>query len=149
MCPDHHIIKTIITPDCYSNVLKDELYECDMSLEEILNQPLIFKNTGMLYDGYTTTYPFEREKARNELEWIRYNFGKLMIYESYFLWYSDYFPLYSNTFQVLMNKEGALPIEWRYYIAIMVLDNYLGCFNNKIRLSSESFKSYFSNKRWK
>jgi hypothetical protein len=120
VCPDHYIINNIITPECYPNVLKDELYECDMSLKDILNYPLELKSKGILFENYTTTYPFDRDKASSELDWIRHNFGKLMIYESYFLWYSDYFLLYSNTFQILMNEEGTLPLEWRYFIAIMV-----------------------------
>jgi hypothetical protein len=89
-------------------------------LDEILNFPLDVKPKGNLFDNYITSYPFEKEIAANELDWIIQHYGKIMIYETIFLWYSNYFPLYSHTFQVLMSEEGAIPLTWRYYIAIMV-----------------------------
>jgi hypothetical protein len=101
----------------------DDVYEkCTYTLDEILEYPMKVKKKGSLFNNYKTSYPFEKDIAEKEFEWITNNYGKLMIYEAMFLWFSNYFPLYSQTFQALMCEEGTIPDTWRYYIAIMVRD---------------------------
>jgi hypothetical protein len=86
-----------------------------------LEYPIKVKKKGTLFKDYKTSYPFEAEIAEKEFDWVTKNYGKILIYENMFLWYSNYFPLYSQTFNVLMNEEGAIPETWRYYIAIMAV----------------------------
>lgn len=47
---------------------------------------------------------------------------KHYFYEYFYLWFaSDYYQLQRNTVFHLMKKDGILPLNWKYYIAIMAV----------------------------
>lgn len=45
--------------------------------------------------------------------------GRILLHETFFIWFADYFPLYKNTISILLNDDVLLPITWKYYLAIM------------------------------
>lgn len=51
---------------------------------------------------------------------FNYNDGKITHLEQLLLWFPDYLNLHFQTKTTLMMSSGPLPIDWRFYIAIMV-----------------------------
>jgi hypothetical protein len=85
------------------------------------------KPFGKLFEDYTTSYPFERTKAYKELNELSYSYGRILIYENFFFWFSEIIPKYINSLYVIMEEEGNVPITWRYYIAIMAVST-INCY---------------------
>ncbi len=53
-------------------------------------------------------------------EIFNYNDGKITNLEQILLWFPDYLNLQFQTKTSLMMGSGPLPLDWRFYIAIMV-----------------------------
>lgn len=85
------------------------------------------KQPGKLFENYITSYPFDRNLARKELNEISYSYGRILIYENFFFWYSGIIPKYINSLYVIMEEEGNVPITWRYYIAMMAVST-INCY---------------------
>jgi hypothetical protein len=124
-CTDFDLLQFIIDSEWLPQVFSREneshlLFEENIShqYDKVFNMKLEWKKLGSLFDSYVTSYPFSANKAREELKLLS---GRILVYENFFLWFSDYIPLYKKTLEVLMNEEGLIPLDWRYFIAIMAV----------------------------
>jgi hypothetical protein len=93
----------------------------DIQLEEILTLPLQMKESGKYFEKHVTSYPFDKATALDELKLLANTFGRILVYENFFFWFSGSITIYNNTFQTLMEGEGIIPIDMRYYIGIMAV----------------------------
>jgi hypothetical protein len=98
-----------------------------LEIDEILSIPRKFKPFGKLLEDYTTSYPFDRNTAYKELNELSYSYGRILIYENFFFWYSGIIPKYVNSLYVIMEEEGNIPVTWRYYIAMMAVST-INCY---------------------
>ncbi len=124
-CKDFDMLQFIIDsewlPQVFSRDNESPLHfeeNISLQIDKVLNMKLEWKKLGSLFDSYVTSYPFSANKAREELKLLS---GRILVFENFFLWFSDYIPLYKKTLDVLMNEEGYFPIDWRYFIAIMAV----------------------------
>ncbi len=123
-CSDWELIDFIIELDWLPEIFKRENFYSEyktLPIDKILETKLEYKPLGGLFDKYTTSYPFSQEKANKELKILSERSGRLLIYEAFFLWFSDYVPHYVKSLEVLMDEEGLLPFDWRYFIALMAV----------------------------
>lgn len=95
--------------------------DIEQFISKLTNESPRLKSYGSLFSGYNTTYPFDGESIKNLATRIAYNFGEILLYERFFLWYSGLFEMYIKTVEVLMQEEGTIPIIHRYFIAIMAV----------------------------
>lgn len=89
--------------------------------------PRKLKPLGKLFEDYTTSYPFDRNTTFKELKELCYSYGRILIYENFFFWYSGIIPKYVNSLFVIMEEEGNVPVTWRYYIAMMAVST-INCY---------------------
>lgn len=124
-CADSELVSLLLpnkdVPQIFSKDINYIKNTKNYELEQILNIPLELKPLGNLFYSYTTTYPFDREKALEDLKRIAYSKGFLLIHENFFFWFGGYIPFYESTLSICMESEGILPVPWRYYIAIMAV----------------------------
>lgn len=91
------------------------------SLFDILDYPLKYKAFDNLLSGeYITTYPYSIEIALDEFYQLIKFKAKVSIHEAFFLQFSGLVTAYLKTLNIILDHEGAIPLDWRYYIAIMV-----------------------------
>jgi hypothetical protein len=124
---DRELISVHIPNNEMPKIFKNEKYHENLitsedpisCLDEILNLPLKMKTLGSLFESYATSYPFEKDTAINEILAVGTT-GRLLIHESFYLWFSGYYDLHKQTLKLMMKEEGTLPVTWRYFLAIMV-----------------------------
>ena len=75
-----------------------------------------------------------------------FNSGKIPHLERVLLWFPDYLNRHYQTKNCLMTVPGALPLDWRFYIAIMAVSCY-GC-NYLFNHLSHQFLTYGGEKEW-
>jgi hypothetical protein len=92
-----------------------------MKICELVNREVVMKDTDSLFDDYVSTYPFSKVNALNTLQSINLKAGRMLLYEGFFLWFSEYYPLYCNTLNRLMGNDKYFPITWKYYLALMAV----------------------------
>ncbi len=54
------------------------------------------------------------------LEVFNINDGKISYLDTMLLWFPDYLTVYINSINTILFGDGALSIDWRFYIALMV-----------------------------
>jgi len=111
----------IFNPENYFEKVKK------MEIDEILSMPRKLKPLGKLFENYNTSYPFDRSTAWKELAELSFSYGRILIYENFFFWYSGIIPKYNTSLYVLMEEEGNVPVTWRYYIALMAVST-INCY---------------------
>jgi hypothetical protein len=74
------------------------------------------------------------------------NKGKLYLFEHFFFWFRDYFKFYLKTIRYLMKEETLLPINWRYFIAIMAASAMKS--NYMLKTLEESFLNNGGDEKW-
>ena len=77
---------------------------------------------------------------------VNFNGGKIPHLERLLCWFPDYLNRYFQTKNCLMTVPGALPFDWRFYIAIMAVSCY-GC-NYLFNHLSHQFMTYGGEKEW-
>jgi hypothetical protein len=98
-----------------------------LEIDEILSMQLKQKQLGKLFENYITSYPFDRNLAKKELNELSCSYGRVLIYENFFFWYSGITPKYINSLHAIMEEEGNVPVTWRYYIAMMAVST-INCY---------------------
>jgi hypothetical protein len=96
----------------------EEIYDIDNYKDY---SALQMKEYGELIKNYKSIYKVDSEKIIKGITDIGSNFGRLLIHESFLLWFPDYFIRYCNTIDTLFYKDEFIPINWRFYIALMVI----------------------------
>jgi hypothetical protein len=81
---------------------------------------VVLKETDSLFVDYTSSYPFNKKNALKGFQAISSK-GSMLLYEGFFLWFSEYYSLYSSTVRHFMGNNKYLPITWKYYLAIMAV----------------------------
>jgi hypothetical protein len=95
--------------------------ELDPSLKDLLNFPLNYKKFSSILNGdYKTTYPYYFETAIEEFKSLAKHQASIIVHEAFFLQFSGLITAYLKTLDVILEQEGTIPLDWRYYIAIMV-----------------------------
>jgi hypothetical protein len=79
------------------------------------------KETSDLFLTYESQYPFSKESSLEALNKMAGVYGRMKLYEGFFLLFSDYYFLYEKSLIVLMSQEDYMPITWKYYLAIMAV----------------------------
>ena len=44
---------------------------------------------------------------------------RFLYFEHYFIWYKNYMSIYEKTVNFTFKKNSSLPIQWKYYLALM------------------------------
>lgn len=129
-CNDSDLMQFIIeadyVPQIFSKEIESEnillkLHSADSferMLNNILEMNLEYKKFGTLFETYVTSYPFSRIKAMEEIKLFQ---GRILVYENFFIWFTDYIPHYKRKVDMLMHDDGLIPTDWRYFIAIMAV----------------------------
>lgn len=66
-------------------------------------------------------YEFNSDIALKILNTLAKRRSRIFTYEKLFIWFPDYFSIYYKNCDLLLNQKNDLPLNWRYYIAIMVI----------------------------
>jgi len=87
-----------------------------------------------------------KRKASSILKKIKKERGRSLIHEKLFSLFPDYLELSNKSFQLLMIKEGYLPIPWRFYLAIMAASS-IKC-EYMLRCLEDLFLYYGGDESW-
>ena len=118
---DKQIIDLTIPYSDLPQLFTNDNNDLETNLNDIINMNLEFKKLSLILNGeYKTTYPYNVDLALKEFKNLSNYQGSIVIHEAFFLQYSGLVSLYLKTLNVILEQEGTLPLDWRYYIALMV-----------------------------
>jgi hypothetical protein len=112
------LISCIFSLEDYPEIFQVKVYKG--LINKLIDCKPVIKDTASLFNDYKSHYPFNSEKAYEALTLISKRDGRLLLYEGFFLWFSEYFELYYSTKVKLMN-DNYFPLTWKYYLAIMAV----------------------------
>ena len=105
-----------LIPEAFILPNKDEYINIEDSflnnLEYCINENLLINENHL--------YEFKSDIILKILTTLANRRGRIFTYEKLFIWFPEYFRIYYKNCDLLMNQKNDLPLNWRYYIAIMV-----------------------------
>ncbi len=116
-CDDYSLIDSVLPLKDYPCIFKKEIYNISNSFSKEKE----LKDTAELFTSYESDYPYDKTKSFEALMKISEKYGRIKMYEGFFLWFSEYYDLYSNTMESLMKKDELIPMTWKYYLGIMAV----------------------------
>ncbi len=87
----------------------------------ILKNELEMKNLGNYFTSPKNIYGNNISLSKDNLNLIGKNFGRILLHEWFYFFFPQYFQYYSATVDILLMQDEFIPINWRFYIAIMVI----------------------------
>jgi len=138
------LIKTNLV---YEDMLKlfadNEIYY----YKDYMNKPgLELKTYGDYFKSNSNLYGNNYELSKKNITLIGNNFGRILLHEWFFFYFPQYFVYYDTSVETLLMEDEYLPINWRFYIAIMAAST-MRC-DYLIRVCEDAFLFYGGEEKW-
>jgi hypothetical protein len=100
---------------------EDFKFSLCLNFDEIIGKDLNIKGFHSNIIIYKSIYNNEKQITEDDIYKYSKELGRVNFYEHYFIWFGEYFNNYMSKIRKLMNEDGFICKQWRYYIALMAV----------------------------
>ena len=150
---NYYIDQSVLThqKDFFIYFSQNYFFSTEEDKKEEIEQILQTKNEYIEINTFITNHSsiYNKNEIINYKEKINFNLpliDKFLKFEQYFLWFNDYLSLHQTTINIFLKSDSILPIQWKFYLAIMAVSTM----KNELlfRIIEEDFLIYGGDINW-
>ena len=113
----------IIQSNFFSYLSQNFFFDTEEDRKEEIEKMLKTNNTLKQQSSYIINHQSIYNNSDDNIEdTLKENLKRMrrfLYFEHYFIWYKNYMSIYEKTVNFTFKKNSSLPIQWKYYLALM------------------------------